>query len=307
MKKRRHHHVWKAYLRAWAAKDKIQVLQNNRIRGADLDDVAVEKDFYKLHALTPLEIAFIKKIWIEPSPPEWRQLHDDTLFMFSVWARLKEQLTQAEASASPELAEFLDEQVHNAEEDFHAKLESQAAPLIEAARNGDISFYKDDQNAILISHFVSLQHLRTAAIRKRIVARFEKTSLPVDIARCWNVISHITAANVGFTLFADRKRRPLALLDNGTSIPFLTSDQPTVNILGGTSEDAPPEHLALYYPVSPRYALILDDAEAPSRIAEAPLTEEIVMRLNQAEVRASRRQVFADTETALAPHLLPEV
>lgn len=52
MKKRKQHHVWKAYLRAWATKEKLWVLQDRRIRTADIADVAIQRDFYKLNALT---------------------------------------------------------------------------------------------------------------------------------------------------------------------------------------------------------------------------------------------------------------
>ncbi len=279
------------------------VLQDNRIRSANVNDVAVQRDFYKLHALTPSEIAFIRTFWIEHSPPESRDLHEDTLRRLSVWAILREALTEAQASANPQLVALLDEQVHNAEEDYHSVLETRAAPLIKAARKGDLCFYDDDGNAILISHFICLQHFRTAALRRRVLARCATLNLPADMERCWNVISHILAANVGLTLFAQRKIRPLALLENKTSMSFIAGDQPTVNLLGGEMDDAPPGHLALYYPVSSRYALLLDDVKLPTRIAERPVTEDVVMRLNQRVVRGSERQVFADTEDALAPYV----
>lgn len=303
MKKHRHHHVWKAYLRAWATKDRLKVLQDHRIRSAHVNDVAVQRDFYKLHALTRLEIAFIREFWIKGSPPESRHLHEDTLRRLSECARLRDALTEAEASANPQLVTFLDEQVHNAEEDYHSALETRAAPLIEEARTGSISFYNDDSKAILISHFWCLQHFRTAAMRQRVLARSTNADPPVDMERCWNVISHILAANVGFTLFAQRKRRPLALLDNKTSMPFITGDQPTVNLLDGETDDAPPDHLAFYYPVSPRYALLLDNVGLPTRIAERPVTDDVVRRLNERIVQKSQRQVFADTEGALAPYV----
>jgi hypothetical protein len=93
-------------------------------------------------------------------------------------------------------------------------------------------------------------------------------------------------------------------MPRGTSIPFITSDQPTLNVLGGMRDDIGPEHLAPYYPLSPKYALLFDDAHTPSLIGEVPMTEEAVTMSNRSEVRVSRRQVFAHCEPGLAPYLV---
>ncbi len=103
----------------------------------------------------------------------------------------------------------------------------------------------------------------------------------------------------------DRKQRPLILLKNDTDVPLVTSDQPTVNLLGGGFTDRGPEHLALYYPLSPKMALLLDEPGKPCGIGQS-LTTEDVARLNKAEFQASNRQVFGNKESSLSRYISVE-
>ncbi len=188
MKKRKQHHVWKAYLRAWATNEKLWVLQDGRIRTADIADVAVQRDFYKLNALTPADAEFIRKYWIEPLHPSSRRVNENYLSMFSAWATMRENLSDAQAVANPAYVQFLEEQIVNAEEEFHSEMENRAAPLVQTARGGDISFYGKDDHAISFIHFLCVQHFRTSGMKRRVVERF-KANLDIDISRCWNIMS----------------------------------------------------------------------------------------------------------------------
>lgn len=302
MKKRRQHHVWKAYLRAWATNDQIYVLQDRKVRLSNINDVAVQRDFYRLNNLTPEDVEHIRKLWIEPSARHSHKLHEQTLQMFATWPAMKRALEAMGPAALPALVEMVEERMQNAEEDYHAGIESGVARFIEAARNGDFSFYDKTENAAALSHFMAVQHFRTAAMRNRVTARV-KDAMGIDMSRTWNVVAHIFAANVGFSIFTDRKRRPMALLENRSDIPFIASDQPTVNLLGGSSDDKPPAYFALYYPVSPRYALLMDDADGPCGIADAPITNEVAIRLNAAQLRMGFRQVFAASKEQLEGYL----
>lgn len=299
MKRRKQHHVWKAYLRAWAAKEKIWVLQDGRVRSADIEDVAVQRYFYKLNSLTAADEEFVRTNWIAPLPPTSRRANEQYLFMFSAWSKARAQMTDADVAINPELAQFLDEQIINAEENFHSGVETRAAPLIESARKGSTEFYADPDQAMLFAHFLALQHFRTSGMKTRVVARF-RDRLDIDMSRCWNVISHILATALGASLFLERRTRPLLLLANDTEIPFITSDQPTANLLAGNHGDASPEHLAFYYPISPKLALLLDEPGLPSGFGNGALTASDVRALNAAVMRLSSRQVFANSEALLS-------
>jgi hypothetical protein len=60
MKKRRHHYVWRNYLRAWTDNEQIWCLRDQKIFLSNLMNIGQECDFYRLKDLTNQEIDFIK-------------------------------------------------------------------------------------------------------------------------------------------------------------------------------------------------------------------------------------------------------
>ena len=174
MKKHAQHHVWKAYLRAWATKDRLAVLQEGRIRPSEnIKDVGNERHFYKLRLLTDADIDYIRQIWIAGSPEHMRPLHRRTLQMFAMPPRVRARLTEEQIAANPNLVKELDEWIINGEEDYHSTLETDAAPFIDQARNGDIAFFADPETAAQMAYFIALQHFRTT-MRYRVIASFKE-------------------------------------------------------------------------------------------------------------------------------------
>jgi hypothetical protein len=296
--KNRQHHVCQAYLRGWATDGKVWVLQGDLLHRAHTKDVAVQNRFYKLQALTDFDIAFIRK-FIEKSPAHSRRSHENFLTMFGMFPTLRARMSKEQAAANPALTAYLDEQIVNAEEEFHSGIETQVAPQLEALRGGDIKFFGNDKQAAQFAHFLALQHFRTIGIKSRALARTQAHA-DTDISRRWNVLSHIFASNVGWTVYAERKRSPLVLIDNATDVPLITSDQPAVNLLGGSNTEKPPDHLALYYPVSSRFGVLFDDADNPCGLAGKSLSPGDVKGLNTQIVRNSYRQIIAADSSILA-------
>jgi len=295
--KHRQHHVCQTYLRGWATDGKVWVLQAGVIRRAPTRDVAVKRHFYKLQALTEADLLFLRA-WISKSPKRLQRSHENFITMFGFPPTMRQQLPEAVVAANPELVARLDEQIVNAEEDFHSSLEGNVAPQIEAMRQGDVSFFADKYRGAKFAHFLALQHFRTNAMKTRVITRL-RVRMGLDVSRAWNVLAHIIASNVGFTFYLERKSNPLALLTNNTALPFITSDQPTINLLGASDTDVVPEHLALYYPVSPTRAVVLDAIEQPCGLVGKVLTDNDVKSLNAQVLRASVLQVFASSRDAL--------
>src|ERR1017187_10470563 len=74
----------------------------------------------------------------------------------------------------------------------------------------------------------------------------------------WNVLRHIFATNVAWTLFAERRDIKTVLLKNETPHAFSTADQPVINT---HASGIPLSHfvhdLEFYYPLSPRLAMLM--------------------------------------------------
>ena len=109
MKKRKQHHVWKSYLRAWAHEEKIFCLQSGRVFESNICDVAVERDFYKLPTLSKEDIGYIRLL-IGKSPNPATRLYKDFLMLFSIFGWLKDNPPPHMAN-DPEFESLIDQQL----------------------------------------------------------------------------------------------------------------------------------------------------------------------------------------------------
>lgn len=289
---RRQHHVWRSYLEAWATGEKIFCLQDGKIFNPNVANVAVQRDFYKLHTLTDADVQAIRLLF-KGSPPAAERVIENFIVMFGWAGRLKELLT-----SDPATAAYIDKYMTMAEENFHAQLEGNIKPIFDAIRRKDLSFYFDSDLCGQFTHFLSLQHLRTKRMRERIFANTSEKPSGFNVARCWNIICHCAAVNAGGNLLVERDKRPLTLLENDSATPFITGDQPTVNLLAPPPGETP-RLLAFYYPVSPRLAVILDEADEPTGFRPGQVSTEQVERLNGEIQRAAHKQVFASSREVL--------
>jgi len=117
--------------------------------------------------------------------------------------------------------------------------------------------------------------------------------------RIANPLAHIVATNIGFSLYADRERNTIMLLDNGTNVPFVTADQPVINIAACPRKTKPPERFELYYPLSPTKAMFLLEPSSDFSPGESAVSETFVHLCNLRMAAHSYRQVFSASPRAL--------
>lgn len=293
---RRQHHVWRSYLEAWSTDQIIFCLRGGRIFPSNVSGVGVERDFHKLPALTSADIQGVRWL-IGNTHPSAKRVQENflTAFGFPGWLLSN---PPPHLAGDAEYEAQLRHQVINAEEDWHAALEDRMVPVIAALRRRDASVYADDKQCIPFLHFLCLQSLRTKGVRDKVAARTSEVN-GFSIARCWNILRHIFAVNVGSGLYLERKKRPLWMLENDTDIPFITGDQPVVNLFPSPHPNKPPELLALYYPLSPSTALIIDEVEHRCGYTSGAISVEQVRTLNCRIREASYRQLFGSSEEVL--------
>jgi hypothetical protein len=296
-RKRRQHHVWQHYLKSWATGDQVYCFREGSVFCTNTLNVAVERDFYKLPALNSDDLALIKWLVIDPANPVAKQYHQEFLSALTAPARFVE-LHRASSTDPEELDEYLDIQRTNVLEDYHERVENSFQPLLDDILKSDLSFYSSEQHTIGFLHFICVQHMRTKGIKERAIEGSRKNG-GKDVSRIWDVISHMFAVNIGMSLYLERTKRTLALVHNHTDIPFVTSDQPIINLHAKGA--APPETLSFYYPVSPRLALLLTEVnEAPAFTGDG-LTSTQIRALNMRILDACHSQVFAANEAELLP------
>ncbi|MBR7919019.1 DUF4238 domain-containing protein [Burkholderia vietnamiensis] len=288
MNKRRHHHVWQHYLKPWEVDKKIMCLSSGSIFRTGTINVAVDRDFYALKKLSKQDMWFATALISGAKHDEARksQLH------------FLKRLT--DPSMLEGISPALDDEIHkfriNVLEDWHTKIEHAFIPLLKRAMNSDIEFYLDDEGCIPFLHYLCTQNMRTKGVQERLLAANTRSGMP-DISRIWPILALTFAENVGAALYVERRRRKLVLVRNATGVPFITGDQPVANLLA-LSDDVP-EHLALYYPISPELALILNEVDDELPLATETLTIEQVRGLNAKLASGCHSQLFGTSEEAL--------
>ncbi|SDS47960.1 DUF4238 domain-containing protein [Bradyrhizobium canariense] len=261
-------------------------------------DVAVDRDFYKLQVLTDEDIKLIKWLVVDAATHELsKRHHTDLLTSFAAPLRFVEK-NRSTFKSVESIDEYIDEYQTNAMEDYHGRMEQSFLPILEDVLRGDLSFYEDGDKCITFLHFISTQHMRTKRTREKTIEVLRSKN-NIDFSRCWNIAVHMFSFNIGLSLFRERKKRSLLLLENKTGLPFVTGDQPTVNLLADGT--APPDALSFYYPVSPTLGLVLGEADQPPAFGSESLTVADVQHLNDRICAAGHSQVFGHTEAALIP------
>lgn len=110
---------------------------------------------------------------------------------------------------------------------------------------------------------------------------------------------HIVASNVGRSLFADRNEYRIAILENPTDVPFITADQPIVNIAAKPYGIEAPGKFDLFYPLSPTKAMLLTGRGSDNHVLDRVLTKISVNLYNWRMAAHSYEEIYGSTAQVL--------
>lgn len=246
--------------------------------------------------MTAADIEFLERVIIAPASPHLKVQHREIIFTFQTIAEYKDYVDSHE-NYDTQARKEADELLNNAEERLHCSIEEAAFPFLGLLRNGDVSFFPNDKNIDDFLHFLCVQHFRTKGLMDKLIASQEKQGLH-SFERIKNVARHIFALNVCDSIFHERNLHRLVLLENNTSIPLITSDQPTLNIHSAHDNTAP-ERLAFYYLVSPSRAMLLMDEPQGSHSTHEWLDADEVEHFNSHMIRAAHKMLFSSDKAQL--------
>jgi hypothetical protein len=266
-----------------------------KILRSKLTVVGGENDFYALRELTDRDIFYMRE-FIKGLPEPGRKGHNQLLDWMAMPPAVKSQLERI-GNTDQEAMRVVETAISNLNENFHMSIENRFRPYLTAMLAGDTSFYDDFQSAMEFLYCLSVQILRTKAVKDRAIEHVR--GLFEDIERVWPIISHMLAATMGGSFFADRRHFKIVLIDNDTQVPFITSDQQIINMLspGGTFDV--PERVELYYPLSPTKAMLYLEKSNPAHKDNRSLSIDEAHRYNCLIADHAGQQIFSNSEEYL--------
>lgn len=289
---RRHHYVWRYYLSAWENDGTIAVsrLADGTFK-TDPINVAVQKDFYKIPKISEADVLYLARFITTMMPnAALRDLAFGWVKMYAAPSELRRFVAShgLQDDATKVLAEITKMEIQ-LEESIHSSLEGDAKPFLDNIRTGAKNPLEDDADALPFCIYLSFQHMRTKKMRDNMLDRSPTEEMRELMSRTYPVLRAIFATNLGWSIFSDRKNWRIRRLTAGYDLEFITSDQPSWNMLDAKGDN----DLAIYYPVSPRVAILLEHVGNRSVVGygdSLPDTE--IERLNNLVVERSHEQIF---------------
>ena len=268
--KKKHHYVWANYLLNWSDnnRDIYYLTESKKIAFDSCKGIAQQKDFYKISALTNDQIEVIRQI-SRNSPPELQYLHEQLLISFLTQQHLEFVYTSSKVK-DEDTELFIKAFKNNAIENLHSNHEDEIKKIISSLKNRDLSILDDVFNLAKFLEFVAQQFTRTKSVKSNYMAQQQHKNGPSDkhkeklVNDVWWFISYMLGMNIGYSLFCGRENYHFVLLINESEVPFITSDQPVINVKSEFIPDSRlDDALNLFYPLSPTIAFYISRKNYP--------------------------------------------
>lgn len=272
--------------------------------------IAAEKDFYQISHLNAFHIEAIKA-FSSLSPIGLQKLHIALLKDFVKIQKLGNYYINA-GIKNDEIERAIYAMKCNLLENLHSSQENEAREVIESLANRNLETLSSDENTIKFINFFGHQISRTKTFKDTVLTALLKadneagTSLAKNLSDCWWFISYMLGMNIGADLYATRKIDNHCILLNDTVIPFITSDQPIINVHTSLQEDkiSPPddEHCDFYYPITPSVAYMINKSDRFQRGINH-VSADVVNELNIKLARKANVYIVSNSEDSLKPLL----
>jgi Protein of unknown function (DUF4238) len=282
---------------AWAHEgDRAYCLQDGKIFKTNIRNVAAENDFYKLKYLSPDDVDFIRQSVIDPSTKYLKESGERILSLYRAPHEIRREMEE-QGVLTPEIERRIDQLIDEQNENMHTSIEEDFLPYLRRMREGDLNFLNRPKDAGRFFHGLAVQYMRTNHVkgaRRRMTdanfARYEKIA---------NVITLILSANIGFSMYVTRGECETFLLENLSHIPFVTGDQPAINLATNPTRSDTPTRFDLYYPLSHQKAFLLLEPESDHRPTSITVTADQANMYNLRMAAHSYRQVLAQSPPEL--------
>lgn len=296
-KKRKHHFVWRDYLRGWSNnKDLVYTFfkSQNKINRPNLISVAQQRDFNAVHEFTLEQEIILKELVKSYSTTQALDVNMELYNLYTAYSKLKRMQRQnIFKDPHKKLEPLLDLTRTNLFEDFHTRIENKGQALIKAVDFKDLKIIEDAEYQFDLMIFLCFQFLRTKKMRKDLDNLFKKRDY--IIPEYTNLIVAVFATSFAVSL-SENENIKFTVLENLTDTKFITSDQPLANLLiNDRDEKGNVRFFKLYYPIAPTSALLVHFEEQNLKYTYRQAKHHEIKYLNDFVFHNSEELIFAET------------
>jgi hypothetical protein len=290
---KKQHYVWAHHLGAWEIDGVVwcHLAEQKKFFPTNRGSLANETYFYRAQKLTAGDLASLDHLINRSSDARLRDVNrgwvQGNQECFEVRQAIED--SRLPPAAKTQAVLELDNHAKTRIERWHTHVELAFQPWLEELREGRTGFYADLKARHAFISYLCFQYFRTANMRRRMLEVMQPVG-DFDPNRTWGVVALIFSTNVASSLVRSHASYKIGVLDNATSTPLITADQPVINLLPIERE----EELMFYFPVSPRRAIVFGPADrvGPDRRDLSLL--EIEQRNHQLFSRSSNQTYSGD-------------
>jgi len=302
------HHVWAHYLREWSADQKNvwHTTLKGKISWHSIRDICREDYFYKSNHLTTDHLRVIEgfsKLGDEDS----QAMHAKYLSDF-VFIRQLEKLYLDHSLRDDQVETMFEAAKCNTIEKYHCAHEREAAPILSRLLEGDLTPLQSDKDLIMLLIFLGHQLTRTKTFKDRSLEAISNVGVEGPnqgnfikiVEECWFFISYMYGMNIGRGLYFGRESANFCILENIGNEPFITSDLPVINLCNSKNRQENPDvdQMDLYYPLSPRRAIVICRSGAFAT-GKLRVSEEGVYEVNLKMAQHARAHIIGSEEEVI--------
>jgi hypothetical protein len=307
--KRNHHYVWSHYLRRWAVNNNVfYISKSGKVSNDSIKGLAKETDFYKISPLNSEDIEYIRK-FSSQSPEFLQEIHESHLEHFIKLSSITNAISKSNIYS--EELESIDNAIkHNSLENLHSIFEDTAVNVINELSKGNVSVLSTSANMIPFCSYIGHQISRTQALKEQSLKAVKAGMLRINASpkyvalfeKNWWFLNFIFGLNIGMSLYESKERDKHVFIINNTDTPFITSDNPIINVhksVAGLADLEAPTEADFFIPLSPKYAYMINNSSDYDHLGALITTEE-VNELNKAIYYKSYKTVFASEDQVLS-------
>jgi hypothetical protein len=306
--KKKHHYIWGHYLNQWSVNNGVYyITKSNKIACDSAKGLSWEHGFYKIQPLRDEDIHFIIQ-WSKKSPEFLQKTHRAFLNNFiEISKRLH--LIDALNINSEEIEGVSSALRYNSLEDLHSDIESKVLPTLNELWDGNPKILSNSENMDTFCSFIGQQLARTKHFKELALKTLEHESMQIQkypnykslFERNWWFISFMFGINIGSSLYRSRNSDKHIFIFNNTELPFVTSDNPAINIhpsLANLADGEDPKIMDLFFPLSPKLGYMINKSNEYDHL-EFSIHENDVIKLNKMITKKSDKTLYSNSEIIL--------